>query len=289
MKNLSIAIVALIVVGLAFGSCKKGEIYGDYKTLTVGAYLTLLGTGNSTLDYKGIDTSTVSITVGGYGSPIETVNLYCVLGANLDASTWKFIKALPFSEGMELKVTGAELVSALGISAEDVNTDISIYPEAVTTDGRKFSIANTPTSYSSFPAYHMAFIWKATLINYVCPYDQAYFDGTFNVVTDEWADFSTGDGILVSPGPGANQISITLYPSPAFGSNRTPIIADVDPETDSITVAKQTYGDYGGTKIAAEGTGFLSACSGIISLTLTHTDADSGDDYGTYQVVLQKP
>jgi len=278
--------MGIALIGAGLSSCKKDNIKGDSKTLVEGSYLTLLDTGNDELDYSNFDASEVSIKVGEYGSPVASVNIYAVLGSNLDPTSWKLVKNVPFTEGVELKVTGAEITAALGITAADVNTDISLYPEAVTKDGRKFSIANTPTNFQSFPAYNMAFVWTATLINYVCPFDVNYFNGNFAVQQDDWADYHAGDVVTVQPGPGANQITITLYPKPGVGTNRVPLVVDVDPATDLATVAKQQYGDYSGDYISAEGTGFVSACSGIISLTLEHTDA--GNDYGSFTVVLKK-
>lgn len=287
MKKILIIFTGAILIFSGFSSCKKDNINGDSKQLILGSYLTLLESGNDELDWQNFETSAVSIKVGEYGSPIASVNIYAVLGSDLNPSSWKLVKNVPFSEGVELKVTGAELLTALGITHDDVNTDISLYPEAVTTDGRKFSIANTPTNFESFPAYNMAFVWTAALTNYVCPFDRDYFSGNFAVQSDGWNDFSAGDLIPVAPGPGANQITVTLYPAPGVGTNRTPIVLDVDPDTDLVTVAQQQYGDYGGDFFTVEGTGFVSACSGIISLTLTHkTGADA---YGPYTVVLKKP
>jgi hypothetical protein len=287
MKKIFIILIgAALIAGVS--SCKKDNINGDYKDLVGGSYLTLLESGNDELDWQNFAASEVSIKVGEYGSPVASVNVYAVLGSDLNPSSWHLVKNVPFSEGVELKVTGAELLTALGIDAQDVNTDVSLYPEAVTADGRKFSIANTPTSYQSFPAYNMAFIWTATLINYVCPFDQAYFNGNFAVQSDGWNDFAAGDLIAVQPGPGATQITLTLYPKPGVGSNRKNIIVDIDPATDSATVAKQVYGDYPGSpNLSVQGTGYVSACSGIISLDLEHSDA--GGSYGVYTVVLKKP
>jgi hypothetical protein len=293
MKKLIKIFLVLAVIFSSINSCKKGDIPGDHNTLVLGAYLTLDAQGNGNLDYKNIDTSSVSITVGSVGSEVQSVNIYVVKGQNLDPSTWKLVKNVPFvSKGTVLTVTGAEIAQALGIHADSINTDLSLYPEAVTKDGRKFSIANTPTTYESFPAYNMAFIWPVTLINYVCPYDQSFFNGNFAVVTDGWNDYQPGDLIPVTPGPAANQITLKLYPSynpPANGSNRKTIVANVDPLTDSLTVPLQVFGDYpGDPNFACQGVGVLSACSGIISLTLVFSSPADGIIPGTSTVVLSK-
>ncbi|MBS1934516.1 MAG: hypothetical protein JST96_10995, partial [Bacteroidetes bacterium] len=262
---------------------------GDHSTLVLGAYLTLSVQGNANLDYKHIDTSSVSITVGSVGVDVQSVNVYVVKGQNLDPSTWKLVKNVPFtSQGTVLTVTGGEMAQALGIDPDSINTDLSLYPEAVTKDGRKFSIANTPTTFESFPAYNMAFIWPVTLINYVCPYDQSFFNGSFAVISDQWQDYTSGDLVTVTPGPGVNQITLALYPKPGVGSNRKNIVANVDPTTDSLSVPSQIFGDYGGdVNFSCTGVGVLSACSGVISLTLDISSPADGD-FGLFTIVLTK-
>jgi hypothetical protein len=110
MKKIIIILLVFAFAVPEINSCKKGNISGDHNTLVEGAYLTLLAQGNANIDYKNIDTSTVSITVGGKGLPIQSINLYVVLGQNLNPSSWKLIKAVPFSEGVVLTVTGSEIV-----------------------------------------------------------------------------------------------------------------------------------------------------------------------------------
>lgn len=269
-------------------SCRKSNINGDSKSLIEGAYLTLESHGNDSLDYKNLNASTITFTVGSKGVPVASVNVFVVLGQNLDTTAWKLVKTLPYSDGLVISVTGSDLATALGVDGTAINTDLTIYTEAVTKDGRTFSIGNTPSTYNSFPAYNMAFQFTVHLFNYVCPYDQSYFTGTFAIVTDGWSDFKAGAGIAVVGGPGANQITLTLYPAPGVGSNRKNIIANVDPATDSLTVAKQLIGDYpGDPNFSVQGTGFLSACSGLISLTLDFTSPADGDD-GTFTVVMKK-
>ncbi len=288
MKNNIIKFLSLSVLLLGtLYSCKKGQISGDKNNLILGSYLTTKAKGNEKLDYKQIATSTVSRTFGQYGAPIDQINLYVVFGQNLDPASWKKIKTIPFSDGVVVSVTGAEIATALGIQPKDINTDMTIYSEAVTKDGRKFSMANTPTNYQSFDVYNIGFVWPVTLINYVCPFDNSFYNGTFAIITDEWNDFATGAPITVQPGPSATQITLTLYPAPGVGSNRKNIVINVDPATDSVVCPKQVYGDYpGAPNLSCQGVGTVSNCSGIISLTLEHSDA--GGSYGTYKVVMKK-
>ena len=133
----------------------------------------------------------------------------------------------------------------------------------------------------------MAFTWQATVF---CAFNRSAFTGNFKVVKDGWQDFSVGDLVAVSPGPSATQITIIAYPAPqAGGANRKPIILDIDPATNKVTVKKQIYGDYppGDIDVAAQGTGTVNSCSGTISLSLIHSEGPTV--FGTFALVLQKP
>ncbi len=290
MKKIFLITFGFITILAIMISCTKGFVSGDRQYLIEGAYLTLNQQGNADLDYIHIDTSTVSITVGGKGSPIASVNLWVVQGSNLNPSSWKFVKNVPFNDSAVLTVNGAELGKALGIPPDSINTGLTIYPEAVTVDSQKFSITNTPTNFESFPAYNMAFIWPVTLINYVCPYDQNFFNGNFAIVSDEWNDYSPGDLIPVTPGPAANQITMKLYPSLAEGgTNRKTFVANVDPATDSLSIPLQPIGDYpGDPNFTIQGVGVLSVCSGSISLTVSFASPADGQIPGTYTVIMTK-
>ncbi len=103
--------------------------------------------------------ATVSIKVSQYGDAIASINVYLATGENpLDATGWKLIKNIPYTgEGTLLSVTTAEIAAALAPNAIMPGTQYRLENEVVTSDGRKFSDANTPTSYSSFPAYNLPF------------------------------------------------------------------------------------------------------------------------------------
>jgi hypothetical protein len=131
----------------------------------------------------------------------------------------------------------------------------------------------------------MAFTWSVSVF---CGFNQSVFSGGFKVVKDGWADFNVGDVIAVKPGPLATQITITAYPSPAFGTNRKDIVLDVNPKTNAVTVKQQIYGDYppSNFNLSVRGTGSVNSCTGTISLSLIHSEA--GTDYGTFALILQK-
>ncbi len=289
MKNIIIALLGLTVLSMA--SCKKdGIVNGDVAEYEVGSYLSYTGAkpGQQPFDLATIETSTASINVKVVGTPAKQVNIYT--GTSTDKSTWTLIKSVPFQDSGTLSVTGGEVAAALGVEPDSFTpgTSFTFYNEIVTVDGRLFSAANTSSDFQAQSSYNMAFTWSAVVF---CAYDESVFDGNFEVVVDEWQDYSPGDIIVnaVEPGPGANQLTMHVYPNPAYGAVIGPIIIDVDPATNVATVQKQPYGDYYGSGYGtfyAEGSGSVNSCEGTIDLDLTHTVA--AGSFGTYHLTIKK-
>ena len=286
-KNIIAFLSIAILLATGLHSCKKGVINGDSKDLILGSYLTLKQKINTNLNFS-VPTATVSITTGVYGSPIATVNIYLATGDALDTKKWKLIKNVPFSDSATLVVTTAEIAAALAPVTIQPGNQYVLQNEAVTKDGRKFSAANTPTNFTSFPAYNFAFSWTATA---VCPFSSAASVGTYKVTADTWVDYAIGDPIPVTAGPGANQLSFTMYPGAgAGGTNIVPTIVDVDPVTGAATVKLQTTGYYGaatpGNLTKVSGSGFVFSCTGVINLNMTINVG--GSDYAGYVFTIKK-
>jgi hypothetical protein len=285
MKKLVIA--NLIIAAVLAISCKKQDIKGDSSVLGTGAYLRLQQTIRNTIDYAARTTSSASIKVGGIGAAIDNVNIYVVAGSDLDKNNWKKVKNVPFTEGVTLEVKATEMAAALGISVDNLvpGSSYTFYNEAITKDGRAFSLANTTTDFESQAPYQMALQWQVFV---VCPFDATASAGTYHVIDDSnWNDFVPGDPITVTAGPGANQISMIAYPSPAFGSNRKPTVIDVDPATGTATIKSQVFGDYpGAPNSIIQGAGFVFSCTGVISLSNDLTVG--GDNFLAQKFIIAK-
>jgi hypothetical protein len=280
--------IALLVFGMY--SCKKSNINGDSKDLILGSYITLEKVTNENLNFSD-PAATVSIDVKEFGSPVASVNIYLATGSNtFDPTGWKLIKNVPYSGTTTLTVSTADIAAALAPNTIVPGNTYTLQNEVVTKDGRKFSNANTPTSYQSFPSYNMALNWSATA---VCAFDATASAGTYKVVKDAWADYNVGDLITVTAGPGANQLSFLTYPSTVIGGSKDnkPTVVDVDAATGAATIAKQATGTYytgtsGQTNTQVAGSGFVFSCTGSINLTI---DITYGTDlYPGYNLVLQK-
>jgi hypothetical protein len=119
-----------------------------------------------------------------------------------------------------------------------------------------------------------------------CLFDPAaYTEGDYEIVVDEWEDFAPGDHIPVK------KIDDTHYSFKYGAANAQPIIMEVHPEDNTITVAPVMYGDYDGTQITAESvpgpnTG-VDPCDVSFSVTLHHS-LTAGGDIGDYTIKFRK-
>jgi hypothetical protein len=286
MKKITLIFLGIAIVLLGAYSCKKGNIYGDSKTLLSGSYITLDSVINEQLDFSN-PTATVSIKVGSKGDPVASVNIFVATGSNaLDTTGWVLIKNVPYSDGVVLSVSTAELAAALAPNPIVPGTNYALQNQVVTKDGRTFSVSNTPSTYNSFPAYNMALSWNATA---VCAFDPVATAGAYKVVTDAWADYTPGDPVTVLAGPGPNQINFLVYPSTAFGGfQQKNMVVDVDPTTGAATIASQQTGFYGsgGPSAVLSGSGFVFSCTGVIDLNIDIIYG--GSDYGPQHFVISK-
>jgi hypothetical protein len=273
MRKIIITSLGIFLAYILMYSCRKSDIKGDSSNLVLGSYVTLDSVVNANLDVANA-ASAVSIKVDkAVGEPVASINIYAATASGVeDVTGWKLIKNVPYSDGVVLSVTTAELQAAFGATPLAPGNIYTLQNEVVTKSGRKFSVANTPDTYNSFPAYNMALSWKATA---VCAFVQSESAGTYKVVTDKWVDYNPGDIITVSAGPGPNQLNALIYPSVIIGGGTGQVntIIDVNPATGVATVAKQQTGYYGsaspGNLVTVSGTGFVFSCTGLISLTFT--------------------
>ncbi|MFT4024686.1 MAG: hypothetical protein QM664_12990, partial [Flavihumibacter sp.] len=113
MKKISLYLGAWLLLVMALSSCSKEFQPGDPDGFTIGAYIKELEAGNSLLTMGEIASSVVTKKVGQVGSDIEEVKIWAAESKTLNKADWKLVKTVPFTDGMELSVTGAEIATAL--------------------------------------------------------------------------------------------------------------------------------------------------------------------------------
>jgi len=288
IKNAAKGIYMAVALLVALAACKKDtDLILSPDQLEVAAYLRLDSTINTRIDLSQTS-KPLSIVVSGYGEAIDKVTVYVSPTNSPNKATWKRIKEFTMDANQKatLSVTPAEIATALALQRLPNGAQYVLYNELTTKSGKVISIANTSSDFEPHPAYRMALRWTVTA---PCQYDQTVFTGDFTVITDTWQDFNPGERVSVEPGPGANQITITAYPSPAYGTNRKGYVLDVNAAANTVTGKTQVIGDYGGAPPSPNTTmtvtaGTVNSCTRTIDLTGVKFSIDAG----TYRLTLRK-
>ncbi len=290
MRKLLIKLLFISVVAILMYACTKQKNVADFTNLSSGAYVTLVKKGNLILDYGNLSTTSADITVQQLGADIDKIKIYATEGlANFDKTKWKAVKEVAYSGGeMQLKVTAIELATGLGIAPAALKTGspYTFYNELILKDGRVFSSANTNSGFQGISNYKMAMSWQAVV---VCPY-VAPMAGTYKVVTDDWADWATGDLVTLTDVAGNKLDLSAVWPNPLYGSIVTPLVISLDAATGGATIpANITFGNYGSynAKTLSGSSGYVFSCTGTVTLVI-HVDAGPFGDQGFLKLILQK-
>ena len=275
-------------------SCKKSGVQNplaDVANLDVGSYITLAATVNLNFAYNN-PASTVSIKVNQYGGEVVSVVLYVVAGSNSNPAAWKKIGSFPYTgPGTVLKATSQQVATALGVTVSELSAGniYTFYNRVITKDGRVFDLSNTLGALENNSNYNSCFRWQGYI---TCPF-VGPVAGKYKVIQDDWADWLPGDVVDVLDGPGANQINLSkIWPNPAYGDLKDPLIVNIDPATGTASVPLVTFGiNYPGTATAgntidSDVAGYVFSCTGTITLKMEVTY--NGSTQGNKKLILQK-
>ena len=183
-----------------------------------------------------------------------------------------------------ISVTGQDLIDLFG-EAIGLGDAFEVGADMIMADG---------TRYPAFPAGGVTYApgiatlpGISTSLRFAAPclYDAAlYTEGDYEVVLDEWADYEAGTAIPVT------KINDTTFSFKYAADNAQPIIFEVHPQDNSITVASIMYGDYGGLHVVATGVEGSEAdpCTSSFTLKLNHVADPPYGDLGVSTIVLKK-
>ena len=293
MKKILIFLsLAFLIIGIY--SCKKsGEAnpLSDVNNLGIGSYPTLVSNGNLNFNYN-VPTSQVSIKIDKYGEDVDKVILYVVEGANSDPASWKKVKIIPFTgTGTVLSATSLEVATALGVTVSSLSPGnfYTFYNQVITKTGKIYDLSNVGSALGSNSNYNASFYWTAYI---TCPF-VAPIGGNYKVVYDgDWQDWNTGDIVVVTDGPGLNQVNLSkVWPNSAYGFVVNPLLVNVDPATGAAKVPLVTFANYGALATAQGAgandlAGYVFSCTGYITLTMKVTY--NGAPQGSLKLKLQK-
>ncbi len=207
---------------------------------------------------------------------------------NENKSVVKTIQADVTTFPTTITITGAQLASLFG-SPIVLGDKFDISVDITTPNGTKYDAF--PATGNAYAAGIAAQPGASTFIRYeaVCQYSPAQYQGNFEVITDEWADYGPGETVELT------MIDATHFSFQYKPANPRPIVVTVNPNTNAVTVAKQVYGSgyppgwtFG--DISAESVpsvqNFVAPCAGTFSVVLKHTVA--AGSFGDFKIVLRK-
>lgn len=211
-----------------------------------------------------------------------------VIIKNNDKTNVKMLKTDVTTFPTEITITGTQLATLFNAPVVlgdkfDIGVDVTTYT------GAKFEAF--PVTGAPYAAGIAAQPGASTFVRYeaVCQYKPEDFQGDFEVITDEWADYTPGEIVQLT------QVDATHFSFKFRAADALPIVVTVNPNTNAVTVPKQVYGSgyppgwtFG--NISAESVAsvdnFVAPCSGTFSVILKHTVA--AGSFGEFKLVLKK-
>lgn len=230
--------------------------------------------------FKGVFTLALA-----FPEDIKPLKMDVVVIKNGVASSVKVVLPNVTTFPLTITVTGTQLINLFGpiVLGDKFDFGADVYIQT----GEKFQAFPTVGSaYGSGVSAQYGGI--ATTISYsaICNFLPATFTGNFVVISDGWDDYAAGTVITLT------NISPNQFAFKYAANNALPIICTVAADN-SVTVAKQVYGNYGPPygdfscqTAPPAGDNFVLPCDGIFQVSLTHTVTQGS--FGTYKIRCKK-
>lgn len=286
MKNiLKISAYCLIAILLFNCSSDDKTIDSIFDNIQSGATLRTIKVNQANFDFYD-SSSEWSITVeeqdinnGGLFSEIKIYTKHTSEGVSSDEV---FVKSIPASNFKttgynkypqgEISTTLDEILTALNLSSGDYTPSdkFNLRLELILTNGQTFSSKNTSSSITGGTYFSSPFEYSA---QFSCPLsDASLFDGDYEVITDAWADYGTGDTVPVvyNVANGSYSFRIMNTNNPYLVNEDTAYLTvTINPADNTVTVTSNEAYNYGGGYIAdVTGSGTIGSCTGDINLKL---------------------
>ena len=192
-----------------------------------------------------------------------------VVVKNHDAENTKIILANITTLPLQYAVTGQDLIDLF--SEPILPGDIfELSADVTTQSGFKFEAFPSQVVSSFSPGvYNMPGSSPVLTFTAPCPFNISLYEGNFTIVKDDWGDYEPGDTIAISI------IDDTHMSFKYKADDAVPIILEIDPQTNAVSIQKQLYGSYNGDDYFAESiTGDESTvdpCTFSISVNIHHS------------------
>ncbi len=290
MKKIIFYSLSLFSVAALFTACRKEDNIKLPELTRFPLPLVVKVAGSDqVISAQNPDAFSGKFSVGLYfPNDVPPKKLDVVIMKNDDKGNVKLFKADITTFPTELTITGQQLATLFNAPIV-LGDKFDIGVDVTTSTGAKFEAF--PAIGNSYASGIAAQPGASTFVRYeaVCQYDPAVYNGSFEVLTDEWGDYHAGDVVQIT------MIDATRFSFKYLADDPVPIIVTVNPITNAVTVNKQVYGigyppgwPYGDISVESVPSveNFVAPCAGTFSVKLKHTVA--AGSFGEYKIVLKK-
>ena len=295
MKIRKISILLALSFGafIAFTGCKKddGAIRSSVTINDIPTISTSVdASGSQAIDLLNIASFSgkfnVALYFAGAAAPSKIDIVVRKNGSNSNVKLYKAgVTAFPSS----YTVTAADIATLFGVAVALGDT-YDFAPDIYVGD-RKFEAFPTVGAGSGAGPVAQPLYSEFARFAAICAYDQAIYQGVFNVVSDGFGDFVPGQAVTIT------KISNTSFSFiDPYVTSPLPIIVNVNPLNNQLSITKQKIGNAftwnlaytnPNMAVAASSASVVAPCSKTITLSITYT-VDQGS-FGAYTLILKKP
>lgn len=291
---------SILLATLLFVGCKKNDTRYPFSVeLTRVPYVNVVKdvTGSISIDLTNLAAfnGKYNITLL-YPNDIKPDKVDVVVRKNNDNTNIKVLQTGITTFPSSFTVTASQLAAAFGTAIKlgdnyDLGSDIYVGDKKYEAFPAAGGIAYGGTGQQNQPGFTPTIRYGA-----ICAFTAANYAGNFKITSDPWGDFGAS-GLSVIPVTVVNATTLSII-SPLNG---LPINITVNADN-TVTVAKQPYGDYKTTTNAAlkdptftfglvsvnnnGSNNFVSPCSQTINLGLQYTVG--AGSFGTFPLNLLK-
>ncbi len=295
MKIRKISILLALSFGafIAFTGCKKddGAIRSSVTINEIPTISTSVdASGSQAIDLLNIASFSgkfnVALYFAGAAAPSKIDIVVRKNGSNANVKLYKAgVTTFPSS----YTVTAADIATLYGVAVALGDT-YDFAPDIYVGD-RKFEAFPTVGAGSGAGPVAQPLYSEFARFAAICAYDQAIYQGVFNVVSDGFGDFVPGQAVTIT------KISNTSFSFiDPYVTSPLPIIVNVNPLNNQLSIVKQKIGNAftwnlaytnPNMAVAASSASVVAPCSKTITLSITYT-VDQGS-FGAYTLILKKP
>lgn len=278
-------IFSVLLSALFIAGCRKDDNpkVPDLEKVPLPQITQTAGTDKIPGDDPASFTATVKVDVY-YKFGLQPKYIDLVVIKNNDKSNPRTIQANITSFPTDVAITGQQLIDLFGANI-GLGDAFQVGADVVTQDDKRYpAFPDGGVTYApgiaNLPGINTQLRFAAP-----CLFDPAlYTDGDYEVVSDDWGDYAAGTVVAVT------KIDDTHYSFKYAASNAQPIVMEVNPVDNTITVPAVVYGDYGGIVVTAEGRpgSEVDPCDVSFIVKLNHTAPPPYGDLGDYTIRLRK-